>query len=155
MHTEILCYGAKQVAQAVRFFPFFAQAVVTATTQPLSFVSTVVTCIFCVCLLCLSFVSVFVPTVVTCIFCVCLLSLCLQWSLASFVSVFCVYSGHLRLLCLYLCLQWSLAPFVSVFVSTVVTYVFCVYSGHCHYTAFVLFVYPGGMSCSSLLAAFH
>jgi len=122
------------VAQAVRFFPFFAQAVVTATTQPLSFVSTVVTCIFCVCLLCLSFVSVFVPTVVTCIFCVCL----------------CAYSGHLHLLCLsfvfvptvvtcvfcvcLLCLQWSLASFVSVFVPTVVTCVFCVclcaYSGH-------------------------
>ena len=144
MHTEILCYGAKQVAQAVRFFPFFAQAVVTATTQPLSFVSTVVTCVFCVCLCAYSG-----HLRLLC------LSLCLQWSLASFVSVFCVYSGHLRLLCLYLCLQWSLAPFVSVFVSTVVTYVFCVYSGHCHYTAFVLFVYPGGMSCSSLLAAFH
>jgi len=74
------------------------------------FVPTVVTCVFCVCLLCLqwslaSFVSVFVPTVVTCVFCVCL----------------CAYSGHLRLLCLS-------------FVSTVVTCVFCVcicaYSGH-------------------------
>ena len=60
--------------------------------------------VFCLCaysghlrLLCLSFVS----TVVTCVFCVCI----------------CAYSGHLRLLCLSLCLQWSLTSFVSTVVT--------------------------------------